>query len=231
MGLGILGLPTLAFGIRPKTLVAPNAKAPAKSTDGLPPATQGRGGDYFPNIVVYSHRGGTFHLYDDLIHDKVVMVNFMSIKGHEAYPVTGHLVRIADRLGNQLGCDVFMYSITTDPEHDTPKRLQALARHYGADRPGWYFLTTSRNSVLAVSKRLFKHGAHVGHAGEHPIRMVHYGNGGVGIWGAFGADTEPGFAVERVSWVKNGTQPGGTMRRAGPRRLDDNTSAGHNRLV
>lgn len=236
LGLGALTLPTLAFGCKlsnpeiPQARVS-RAKGQKKVAGALPPATQGRGGDYFPNVVVYDHNGKKYHLYDDLIRDKVVIVNFMTVKGHDAFPVTEHLVRIADRFGSQLGRDLLICSITTDPAHDTPKQLQVLARHYGADRPGWHFLTTSKNNITAVSKRLRKHGGHTGHGGGHPIRMLHYGNGSVGIWGAFGADIEPGFAVERVSWVKKGSPPGGALRRAGPRRITDRAATGHNRVV
>jgi hypothetical protein len=195
----------------------------------LPPPTQARGGDYFPNTLVYSHTGEQFNLYDDLIRDKVVMINFMSIKGHKNFPATEHLTNIANKLGDQLGRDVFICSISTDPEHDTPKKLQAFADQNGANKAGWHFLTITKNSVSAISKRLRRH-SH-GSSG-HPIRMVHYGNGGVGVWGAFGVDSEPGFVVERLSWVQNGKQVANTqLKRGGPGRVKDNTLLGHNRAV
>lgn len=196
----------------------------------LPPPTQARGGDYFPNTTVFSHTGQKFSLYDDLIRDKVVMINFMSIKGHKNFPSTKHLANVADRLGNQLGRDVFIYSISTDPEYDTPKKLKAFADQNNANRTGWHFLTVSRNSVSAISKRLRRH-SH-GSSGGHPVRMVHYGNGGIGVWGAFGVDSEPGFVVERLSWVQNGKQvASGQLKRGGPGRVSDNISLGHNRAV
>jgi hypothetical protein len=205
----------------------PEPGRPRRQVAGLaglrkPPPTQGRGGNKFPNADVIAHTGERFFLHDDLIKGRVVMVNFMSIRGHDGYPATEHIGRIADRLGDQLGRSVFIYSITTDPEHDTPERLKAFAAQHGARR-GWYFLTSAKrdiaeakSDVAAVSRRLYKHGSH---QGGHPARLVHYGNGTQGLWGAFGADTEPGLVVERLSWVQFGTQPTGRAKRAGPRRL------------
>lgn len=192
-----------------------------------PPPTQARGGDYFPNVLVRSHRGEKFRLYDDLIRNRVVMINFMSLGAHDKYPVSQHLSQIAERLGPRLGRDVFMYSITTDPERDTPARLKELAERYG-DKKGWHFLTASKDNIEAVSGRLFKHGGNAGGGNvcvapgqdsSHPARLVHYGNGSLGIWGAFGVDCNPELAVERLSWVENGKKPTGALRRAGPRRL------------
>ena len=194
----------------------------------LPPPTQARGGNYFPNHIMYSHTGETFRLFDDLIRNKVVMVNFMLIAGHQAFPVSKHLAQIADHLGDQLGRDVFICSISTDPLHDTPKKLKALAEQFGANRPGWHFLTTSKNNVSAISKRLFRHGSH---ANNHPIRIVHYGNGGVGVWSAFGADSNPDFVVERLSWLKTARQAASNKPViAGPARLTESAGKYHNRV-
>ena len=155
-----------------------------------------------------------------------MILNFLSISAHQAFPVTEHLLAVADRLGDRLGRDVYFLTITTDPLHDTPARLRQLARHYGAIRPGWFFLTTSRNNVTAVSKRLFKHGKHAGRTSVHPLRMVHYGNAAAGVWGACGVDSNPDLLVERLMWVQSGSpviekQDNNTPRRAGPRRLGD----------
>jgi len=204
-------------------------KIPGHKPDTPPPA-QARGGDYFPNIAVHSHTGEQFMFYDDLVKNRVVLINFMSIREHAAFPATTHLARIADKLGEQLGRDVFIYSVSTDPGRDTAERLKKFAKQNGAMRKGWHFLSTKKESVESVSYRLYKHKGHVGHSKGHPSRLVHYGNGGVGIWAAFGVDSEPGFAASRVSWVKNGTENTGVLRRAGPRRLSESV-IGHNRMT
>jgi len=214
-----------------KTIDRSQAKLP-KQEPGLPPPTQARGGDSFPNVAVLSHTGEKGLLYDDLIRDKVVMLNFMSIKEHQRYPATTHVARIADQLGDQLGRDIFIYSITTDPNTDSVARLKAFATQQGAMRKGWLFLTTNEKNVQQVSYRLYKHNGHSAHGQRHPSRLIHYGNASVGIWAAFGVDSDPEFAASRLSWVQMQQKPngGGELRRAGPRRLKDSVK-GHNRLI
>src|SRR5258708_23902101 len=82
---------------------------------------------HFPNVVVYTHDGRKALFYDDLLRGKMVMVNCMSIKNESNFPVTRNLARVQRLLGNRLGRDLVMYSITVDPEHDTPKALTAFA--------------------------------------------------------------------------------------------------------
>lgn len=46
-----------------------------------------------------------------------------------------------------------MYTLTLDPEHDTPKVLREARREYGA-RDGWTFLTGSADGVEEVRRSL-----------------------------------------------------------------------------
>lgn len=201
------------------------------------PPTQARGGQYFPDVEVISHEGKSYRLYTDLINqDRVVMVNFMSINNHDRYPVCDHLNAIVERMGDRMGKDVFLYSITTNPVDDTPARLRELSSRYG-NKQGWYFLASARNAVKEVSDRLHRHKGHSKHHNNdfdfgHPTRMVHYGNGQVGLWGAFGADSTPEFVAERLSWLQDARQRPEKARRAGPRRMaEDSAAYGHNRVV
>ena len=151
---------------------------------GLPPPAQARGGNHFPNVRVFSHTGKEFKLYDDLIRDKVVVLNFMSIKEHLTFPVSTHMAKIAKSLGDKLGKKVFMYSITIDPKNDTAGHLRRFAEKNEIRYPGWHFLTTSVKNVNQLSDRLYKHGCSPSSspgssaAHGHPTRLVHYGNGG-----------------------------------------------------
>lgn len=190
-------LPTLAFSAKHRTAKFRSTQSFARpnGTRALP--TQAGGQYYFPNIIVYSHTGEKFRLFDDLIRDKVVTLNFMSIRGHQYFPVTEHLARIADHLGDRLGRDIYMLSITGDPDNDTPERLLTLAKACGANRKGWYFLTTaSPHNVSAISDRLGLYRSTRNGLLGHPQRLVHFGNGGVGLWAAFGVDYAPELAVE-----------------------------------
>ncbi len=56
---------------------------------------------------------------------------------------TAKFANVALRLGDKLGSEVVLVSITVDPEHDGPKQLHDYAQQQGADEKGWYFLTGS----------------------------------------------------------------------------------------
>ena len=45
--------------------------------------------------------------------------------------------------------DLRFVTLTTDPEHDTPKVLQRYAERFGADASRWYFLTGPKEEILA----------------------------------------------------------------------------------
>lgn len=210
-----------------KTTLFPNSRRidpNGKST--LPPAAQARGGNAFPNIPLFAHTGEKFHLYEDLIKDRIVVLHFFSIRGQKAFPSLRHMEAIAGHLEGRLGKDTFIYSVSQDIR-DTPARLKRFAERFTVPK-GWYFLTALPEDVEALSDRLQR--AACNRHGTHSPRLVHYGNGGVGVWGGFGIDSDPAFAAERISWVALGDTSGepGAPRRAGPRRMGKDFSA-HNR--
>jgi len=44
-----------------------------------------------------------------------------------------------------------LVTLTTDPEYDTPKVLRTYAERFGADRPGWNFLTGTKEQIAALA--------------------------------------------------------------------------------
>ena len=197
----------------------------------LPPPTQGRGGNQFPDVAVTSHTGETYRFYSDLIRDKVVVVQFMSIDSQKQFPSLEHFSQIAQRLGDKLGREVSLYSITTDPEKDTVERLAAYAEEHHIPA-GWHLLRSSADDSKAISGRFARHlSRHHHHEGIN-MRMVHYGNGSVGLWGAFATDSDPDMAVARLSWLQNGSPEAGIeIKRAGPVNLSQQKDKNSNRDV
>jgi len=96
---------------------------------------------YFPNLLLTTQESRQVRFYDDLIKDKVVLINFMFTSCDRICPrTTQNLVSVQRLLGERVGRSIFMYSFTLDPAHDTPQVLKEYARihHVG---PGWQFLT------------------------------------------------------------------------------------------
>src|SRR3954452_10233507 len=79
---------------------------------------------YFPNFELTTHEGKKVRFYDDLIKDKIVVINFMYAQCEGiCVPVTQNLKRVQNLLGKRVGRDIFMYSITLKPDEDTPEKL------------------------------------------------------------------------------------------------------------
>jgi protein SCO1/2 len=94
-----------------------------------------------PNIPLVSHEGKKVRFYDDLVRDKVVTINMMYVSCADICPTaTANLRRVQQLLGARVGRDIFMYSLSLQPELDTPETLKAYAELHRID-PGWLFLT------------------------------------------------------------------------------------------
>ena len=101
----------------------------------------------FPNVTLTTHEGKKVRFYDDLVKDKIVIINFMYVKCQGSCPgTTANLVKVQKLLGDRVGKDIFMYSITLKPEEDTPEKLAAYAKAYKVG-PGWQFLTGNPQDV------------------------------------------------------------------------------------
>ena len=219
---GVAALPAVALG-------AP-ARGPhehAREDEATCECARPRGGpyaDYFPNVVVHTHDGRRALFYNDLLRGKTVLVNCMSVEGEALHRLTANLVRVERLLGSRAGRDVFLYSITVEPERDTPRVLAAFAKEQGVG-PGWLFLTGKPDVIHGLRERLFADHAMRNHTQGHahgPARedcslgLVRYGNEAVGLWGAVPAQTEPEWIVRRLSWVESRKPPAGQFKRRGP---------------
>ena len=109
---------------------------------------------YFPNVPVTTHEGKEVRFYHDLIRGKVVIINAMYTVCTGSCPTnTASLLNLQEALGAQVGKDIFIYSITLQPEIDDARALKAYAKKYGA-RPGWTFLTGKRNDMELIRRKL-----------------------------------------------------------------------------
>jgi len=163
---------------------------------------------YFPNFELTTHEGKKVRFYDDLIKDKIVVINFMYVKCEGiCMPVTMNLKRVQKLLGNRVGRDIFMYSITLKPEEDSPA---ALKRYVDMHRikPGWRFLTGKPDEIDALRRKLGFTDAKAkldkdltNHTG-----MVKYGNEARQWWAMFPGEANAPWIVECIHWMDG---PGG----------------------
>jgi protein SCO1/2 len=108
---------------------------------------------YLAKLSLVDHNGRRVDLYDDLIRNHTVVLNSFFASCTGSCPVMAKtFLHLQNKLGDRVGDDVILISITVDPENDTPEKLKAYAQRIGAKK-GWYFLTGSRAEVdLALSK-------------------------------------------------------------------------------
>jgi protein SCO1/2 len=94
-----------------------------------------------PDLEVLDQDGRTLRFYTDLFQGKTVIVSFVYTSCSAVCPMLGAaLSKLQDALGPRLGTDVFLLSITMDPEKDTPERLKAWGERF-ARKPGWTLVT------------------------------------------------------------------------------------------
>ena len=136
------------------------------------------GKGYIPNVPVVMQDGQVLRFYDDLIKDKIFVISFLFTSCRDVCPLaTARLAQAQQRLGERMGRDVFFYSISIDPEHDTPDRLKKYAETFGAG-PGWMFLTGAPEDIKQIRDRL---GERSRFLGEHRNDVL-LGNGFTGEW-------------------------------------------------
>jgi protein SCO1/2 len=112
------------------------------------------GAEYFSNLTLITHEGRKVRFYDDLIRGKIVAFNMMYVRCTDTCPLTtANLVRVQKLLGERLGRDVFMYSVSLTPRLDTPSLLRKYAESHKVG-PGWLFLTGEPGDIQRVRTRL-----------------------------------------------------------------------------
>lgn len=186
------------------------AGAAASSSDCSRPV-RGPHSGFIPNVVVRTHLNQRAWFYDDLIWRKIVLIHCMSIGDTASYASIENLTQVQPLIGDELGRSVFIYSITTDPIHDTPTALRAFAKKCGA-RDGWLFLTGDAAPLALVRKRLFAHGG----GQDCSMELLRYGNETAGLWGGTLVKSQPASIAERLTWITPADYPTGPPRRGGP---------------
>lgn len=107
-----------------------------------------------PNRVLYTHTGRKVRFYDDLVRGRVITLNLAYTRCTGSCPTGFATMRgVQELLGEDAGRAVRMYTLTLDPEHDSPRVLREARREYGAG-PGWTFLTGTPDAVEDVRRSL-----------------------------------------------------------------------------
>jgi protein SCO1/2 len=175
------------------------------AASGVPVAAQDgrRGAEYFPNVALTTHEGRTVRFYDDLIKGKIVAVNLIYTSCKYACPLeTARLRQVYKLMGERMGRDVFFYSISIDPEVDTPAVLKAYAEKFNAG-PGWTFLTGKKSDIDLISKKLGLYSDPAASADGHTPHLL-IGNEATGQWIRNNALDNPRYLATTIgNWMNS----------------------------
>jgi cytochrome oxidase Cu insertion factor (SCO1/SenC/PrrC family) len=178
------------------------ALAGDKSID--PRASSRWGGNYFPNTQLVTHEGKTVRFFDDLVAGKVVMINFIYTSCPDACPLeTARLTEVQRLLGDRVGKDVFIYSITIDPEVDTAEVMAAYAKKFDVG-PGWLFLTGDEDDIIQLRRKLGLYIEEIQDgSNDHNLSLI-IGNQSTGRWMKRSPFENPYVLARQVGdWLHN----------------------------
>jgi cytochrome oxidase Cu insertion factor (SCO1/SenC/PrrC family) len=155
-----------------------------------------------PDVPVVDQDGRAMRFRSELIKDRTVAVNFVFTTCTTVCPALTTTMRAIQReLGERVGQDVWLISVSVDPTVDRPERLRAFANGFGAG-PGWTFLTGEPADI----DRLLKAFGSAGGINAHATTML-IGNAHSGRWvrtsGLASASTNVKLIVDaaRSGWV------------------------------
>jgi protein SCO1/2 len=159
---------------------------------------------YFPNLTLVSSAGRQLKFYDDLLKDKIVILNFMYATCQGVCPtILANLMKVRKILDQEVNKEIFIYSLTVQPEIDTPDKLQEYAEMHRIRDSRWLFLTGNPGDVDALRHLL-------GFADPNPevdkdksrhTGMIRYGNEPLSIWGTCQGSGEPGWIAQEIQFA------------------------------
>ena len=176
----------------------------AMSGTSMPgPAQTGtpRNEQYFPDVQLTTQDGARVRFYD-LIKGKTVAIELIYTSCRFACPLeTARLAQVQRLLGDRMGRDVFFYSISIDPEHDTPAVLKAFAETFHAGA-GWTFLTGQRADIERLARRLGLYSTPNPEDKDGHVPALLIGNESTGDWMRASALDNPNMTATMIArWI------------------------------
>jgi cytochrome oxidase Cu insertion factor (SCO1/SenC/PrrC family) len=131
-----------------------------------------------PDVELLDQDGGKVKFRSDVLGDRIVVLDvFFTSCGLVCPILSAIMADLQDALGERLGKEVSLVSVTVDPVTDIPPRLKEYSERFHA-RPGWTFLTGKTDSIAPVLKSL---GAYTADFTRHPS-MILVGDARTGEW-------------------------------------------------
>ncbi|MBW2705467.1 MAG: SCO family protein [Deltaproteobacteria bacterium] len=134
----------------------------------------------------------------EVIADKLVAMTFIYTTCTTVCPVYNTIfTQLQDLLGQRLGKDVVLVTMTLDPARDVPRRMKKEANKFGA-KPGWIYLTGKKQNVDQVLRGL---DAYFPDFTQHPPMAI-VGDGKTGTWKRFNGFPQPEHLLAMIDELK-----------------------------
>jgi len=158
----------------PESAPDPEPEAPKENQHAADDSTH----PYFPDVLLTDQAGERHRFYSDLMKDRVVIINSFFATCQGVCPVLSrNLMAVQEWLGDRLGEEAYILSLTVDPEVDTPPKLAEYAARFEAE-PGWFFLTGPKANVERAAYKL----GHSVEQKEAHSNIIIVGNERTGLW-------------------------------------------------
>ena len=163
----------LSIEVAAQSKAEPSCHTPASKAA---PATRSK--MVIPDVKVLDQDGNALNFYTDLIKDKTVAINFIFTNCTTICPpLAATFAKLQKEMGDRVGKDVHLISISVDPVTDTPERLKAWGAKFKAG-PGWTFVTGDKPEIDKLLNAL---GAAVSKREDHTPALI-IGNDSKGVW-------------------------------------------------
>jgi protein SCO1 len=175
----VFGLALILLAVidgRAQTQTEPGKASSCHSPASHAPAARSK--MVIPDVAVLDQHGNKLQFYTDLIKNKTVAINFIFTNCTTICPpLAATFARLQKEMGDKVGKDVHLISISVDPVTDTPERLKAWGAKFKAG-PGWTFVTGEKQEMDKLLNAL---GAAVSKREDHTPAMI-IGNDSRGLW-------------------------------------------------
>jgi protein SCO1/2 len=178
---GVVFFSNTAYGQEQTPAPKPKPPVPASMQQAEPASStseRSAAEKYFSDVELINQDGQKMKFYSHVLKNKVVVINtFFTTCTSVCPPMNRNFEKVQEALGDRLGKDAFLVSISVDPTTDTPPRLKEYSQRFHA-RPGWIFLTGKKENV---DWALYKLGQYVEARDDHSTIII-IGNEPKGLW-------------------------------------------------
>lgn len=149
---------------------------------------------HLPDAALLDRDGRKVRLNSDVLQDRIVVMDFVYTSCTTVCPVVSAILsRVQAALGERVGKEVRLVSLSIDPLRDTPARLKRYAAMHGAGA-GWTWLTGTPQAVNDVLKGA---GTYTPNFEDHPT-VIMVGDARTGQWSRYYGFVDPQALLARV---------------------------------